>query len=437
MLESIRYFRRLLHTAFALFLNEKSDYSDIRIIPAPESDWLTQIVGRKNLTFEEQSILLLALMPHICPESLDLFFIRNKSLDRPFTEFGGREGDRPGGFLPTGETAAFILCMNRPEVRRELFALFDKPHWFFRENILRLEPSGEGEPLLSGRLLLSDDLLSRVLFNRPFRPEYAIDFPAKRITTDLDFDELILPYRLKEELESISVWLQRETEIRNRWRLDRIVKPGYRCLFYGPPGTGKTLTAALLGKRHGLDIYRIDLSQIVSKYIGETEKNLGKIFDQAEHHNWILFFDEADALFGKRTQTNSSNDRYANQEVAYLLQRIEDFPGITILATNMKENIDEAFLRRFQSIIYYPLPDEKLRFRLWENMLPSAWLPTPPEEFLRFAAQFELSGGSIVNVVQSCAIRLYQRDQKRLTLQILKEAINKELIKEGKTVRNE
>ena len=114
-----------------------------------------------------------------------------------------------------------------------------------------------------------------------------------------------------------------------------------------------------------MDEFRIDHYMIVSKYIGETEKNLANVFDQAENRNWILFFDEADALFGKRASTNTSNDRHSNQEIAYLLQRIEDFPGTVVLATNLKSNIDEAFSRRFQSIIYFPMPDQDLREVLW------------------------------------------------------------------------
>jgi SpoVK/Ycf46/Vps4 family AAA+-type ATPase len=128
-----------------------------------------------------------------------------------------------------------------------------------------------------------------------------------------------------------------------------------KILFIGAPGTGKKTLASLIGQQSGTEVYRIDLSMIVSKYIGETEKNLSKVFDAAEHKNWILFFDEADALFGKRTDVRDAHDRYANQEVAYLLQRIENYNGLVILATNMKNNIDDAFTRRFQTIIHFPL----------------------------------------------------------------------------------
>jgi ATP-dependent 26S proteasome regulatory subunit len=132
------------------------------------------------------------------------------------------------------------------------------------------------------------------------------------------------------------------------------LRPGHRALFHGPPGTGKTISAALVGKLAGRDVYRVDLSLIVSKYIGETEKNLARVFNRAEQRGWLLFFDEADALFGRRSDTRDAHDRYANQEVAYLLQRIESFDGITILASNLPDNLDDAFARRFESTVYFP-----------------------------------------------------------------------------------
>lgn len=208
-----------------------------------------------------------------------------------------------------------------------MIRFFQKDHWFYTKNILRLEGAGEGEPFLSGQLRVSEEFLSRVLLDKEYKPDYNIGFPAKRITTQLEWEDMVLDYQVAIELEEINVWISSGKTVMEDWGLSRILKAGYRSLFYGPPGTGKTLAATLLGKKNEMDVYRIDLSMIVSKYIGETEKNLAKVFDLAENRNWILFFDEADALFGKRTSTNTSNDRHANQEVAYLLQRIEDFPA--------------------------------------------------------------------------------------------------------------
>ncbi|MDL2256350.1 ATP-binding protein [Parabacteroides sp. OttesenSCG-928-G06] len=427
------YLHRLLHTSLSLYLGQESEFASIRDIPLPESRWLAGLLQGQEVTFEERVVLLLALMPHISPQTLDLFFMQNKTFDRPFTEFGGWKGISHGGFLPTGETAVFLLAHKELDRRQEVIRLFDKTHWFYTRNILRLEGHAPGEPLLSGRLVVSEDFLSRLLYGREYHPDYSTDFPAKRITSQLEWSDLVLPYNLCEELNNISLWLKNEQEIRNRWQLDRIIKPGYRCLFYGPSGTGKTLTATLLGKRNAMDVYRIDLSMVVSKYIGETEKNLAGIFDRAEHRNWILFFDEADALFGKRTQTQSSNDRFANQEVAYLLQRVEDFPGMVILATNMKENIDDAFLRRFQSMLYFPVPDERLRLQLWQKMIPAEWIGNN-NNLLSYASSFTLAGGSMVNVIQYCAIRLSQEKKPILTEEILRTAITKEQAKEGRNI---
>ena len=429
----IQYFQTFLHTAFALYFGHESEYASLRDIPLPEGEWLASIIGEEPEP-EEQVVLMLALMPHISPQALDLFFIRDKNLDRPYTEFGGWRGTSHTGFLPTAETAAFILSIGDPVKRETVVRMFSKEHWFHTKNILRLEGQGTGEPFLSGRLCVSEELLAKVSGDQKYRPDYSSDFPAKRIETALGWEDLVLPYNLRDDLNDISLWLKNETAIRERWKLDRFVKPGYRCLFYGPPGTGKTLTATLLGKQYEMDVYRIDLSMIVSKYIGETEKNLARIFDRAEKRKWILFFDEADALFGKRTESSNSNDRHANQEVAYLLQRIEDFPGMVVLATNLKENLDEAFFRRFQSVLYFPVPNERLREELWQKMIPEEWLGENADDLLHEAATAGFSGGSMVNIIQTCAVKLHGAAKPQLTLELLRSAMKKEQEKEGKLV---
>ena len=368
------WFGRVLTTAIQLYFRQECEYASIEAVAPPADGWLEGVTGERGIPFAERVVVLLALMPHISPQTLDILFVQNKNFDRPYTEFGGWKGLSHGGFLPTGETASFLLAGGNPEKRKAVVRLFGKEHWFHTRNILQLEGAGEGEPFLSGQLRASDEFLSRVLLDR---------------------------HTILEE-----------------WGLKRFLKAGYRALFYGPPGTGKTLAATLLGKKNGMEVYRVDLSMIVSKYIGETEKNLARVFDRAEHRNWILFFDEADALFGKRTSAQTSNDRHANQEVAYLLQRIEDFPGTVILATNLKSNIDEAFTRRFQSIVYFPMPDAELRAALWRSMLPERWLGDDAEELIALAAEAELSGGSIANAVRRCAIGMIgQQTLSRVLLQ--------------------
>lgn len=424
--EHIGWFNRVLTVAIQLYFRQGCELESIEEVRPPCDGWMEQVTGQQDIRFEERVVVMLALMPHICPQALDIFFVQNKDFDRQYTEFGGWKGLSHGGFLPTGETASFILAGEDVEKRKDVVRLFGREHWFYRKDILRLEGAGEGEPLLSGQLRVSDGFLSRVLLGEEYKPDYSIGFPAKRITTGLEWDELVVDYRVAAELEEINTWISSHRTVMEDWGLLRYLKAGYRAMFYGPPGTGKTLAATLLGKKNGMDVYRVDLSMIVSKYIGETEKNLARVFDMAENRNWILFFDEADALFGKRTSTNTSNDRHANQEVAYLLQRIEDFPGTVILATNLKSNIDEAFSRRFQSVVYFPMPDEELRRELWRNMLPKKWLGRLAEELIAIAAETELSGGSITNVVRRCAIQMVMSGRNTLDQQTLKEALQKE-----------
>lgn len=426
MTAHIDWFGRVLTVAIQLYFRQGCEYSSIGEVTPPADGWMENMTGQRDITFNERVVIMLALMPHACPQSLDIFFVQNKDFDRQYTEFGGWKGLSHGGFLPTGETASFILAGDDMEKKKAVIRMFQKDHWFHTRNVLRLEGAGEGEPFLSGQLRPSEEFLSHVLLDREYKPDYNIGFPAKLITTPLEWEDMVLDYDTSEALEEINTWIRHRHTIMEDWGLKRILKEGYRALFYGPPGTGKTLAATLLGKKNKMDVYRVDLSMIVSKYIGETEKNLAKVFDLAENRDWILFFDEADALFGKRTSTNTSNDRHANQEVAYLLQRIEDFPGTVILATNLKSNIDEAFSRRFQSIIYFPMPDEELRAALWRGMLPKEWLGEDAEELIAMAAGTELSGGTITNVVRRCAIMLVERKLNKVSTRMLMETLANE-----------
>ncbi|HNW51209.1 MAG TPA: ATP-binding protein [Prolixibacteraceae bacterium] len=430
--QPIDWFSAVIETAIQLYFQQECPVSSIEELGIPEEDYFGEFIAGEALSLSERIVLMLAIVPHIRPQLLDTFFIQNKNLDRPFTEFGGWKGNTHGGFLPTGETASFIYAGLDIGKRIELIKLFDPEHRFARQNILRIEKTENGEPFLSGVLQLYPEFLTLITTGQVHKPDYSILFPAKRITTLLEWDDLVLPYQTLSTLDDINTWIQHSEQITSDSQLRRYITPGYRALFYGPPGTGKTLTASLIGKKNNRDVYRIDLSMLVSKYIGETEKNLANVFDRASNKEWILFFDEADALFGKRTQTNTSNDRYANQEVAYLLQRIEDFPGIVLLATNLKTNLDDAFLRRFQSSVSFPMPDPQQRLQLWENMLPDRWLNRSNANLKKIADDYELAGGSIANIIRYTALKLIQKNSNTIDHEQLLEGIRKELSKDGK-----
>ena len=287
---------------------------------------------------------------------------------------------------------------------------------------------------MSGRLVLDPEIVEQLTTGKVSKPRFTIEFPAEYVETEMEWDDLVLHPGTLQQIREIENWIKYNDRLLHEWGMKKKIKPGYRALFYGPPGTGKTLTATLLGKYTGKEVFRIDLSRVVSKYIGETEKNLSRLFDKAEHKNWILFFDEADALFGKRTDIRDAHDKYANQEVAYLLQRIEGFNGLVILATNQRGNIDDAFIRRFQTIVHFPIPRPEERYQIWCKTIPRQIEIAGDVDLLQVASRFELSGAGILNVVHYLAVEVIADQSLCVDLKRLESAIMREFIKEGKVV---
>lgn len=429
------WFARVLHARFTHYFEGRGASCALDAPPDLDGDVSEYANVVRNLGFgaRERVVLMLALLPHIRPQALDLFFTQNTQQGRRFTEFGGWRGKTHEGFLPTCETAAFVLAGDDLEQRFGVLALFDDDHPLVRRRIVRLEHAAAGEPQLGAMLVLAPEYLQRFTTGARHKPDYDRQFPAKLVSTRLSWDDLVLAPEARHDVESIGLWIRESGSLLHKWGLERAVKPGYRCLFYGPPGTGKTLTATLIGDSAGVDVYRIDLSMMVSKYIGETEKNLANVFDQAQDRRWILFFDEADALFGTRSEGTTSNDRHANQEIAYLLQRVEDFPGVVILASNLKANIDQAFARRFQSAVYFGMPDANQRLRLWQGMFRDPRRLGPDVDLRALAEGYELAGGAMTNVVRHAAISATRQGREHVTQAELLLGVRKEMIKEGKT----
>lgn len=233
----------------------------------------------------------------------------------------------------------------------------------------------------------------------------AISSIAQRLPLVYSRDDLVLPDKLLAELDLAIAWLRHKRHVFETWGFGRRVAlgRGLSALFAGPPGTGKTMAAQVLARDLGLDLYRVDLSRVMSKYIGETEKNLSRLFDEARASGAVLFFDEADALFGKRSEVRDAHDRYANVEIGYLLQRMEEHEGAAILATNRLGDLDDAFIRRFHFLLDFPMPDASYRLRLWQGMLPREAEREPGLDFAPLAATYELSGGEIRNCVLAAA----------------------------------
>jgi len=436
--KEISWFNEVMTLQIQIYFVQGATLQSIYELPSPDladdSSPYSRFIKQHQLNFEERIILILAIIPHIKPQALDAFFSLNANFDRCYAEFGGKDGKRHRGFLPTCETAAFILAGDDLSKRLAVISLFDEHQPLMKERVIQLDDYTSGEPFLSHSLNINEESLKLFTTGIVHKPTYSSRFPATLITSPLNWQDLVLAPSVMDEINKISTWITHSSTILNKWGLEKSFKPGYRSLFYGPPGTGKTLSATLIGAQLGLDVYRIDLSAMVSKYIGETEKNLANLFDQAQNKQWILFFDEADALFGARSQGSSASDRHANQQVAYLLQRIEDFPGVVILATNLRANIDEAFSRRFQSLVHFPMPDADQRLLLWQKTLNGHNEVDDNNQLHNIAQQYELAGGAITNVVRYAAISALQAESDVIRYKDIRVGINKELKKEGKTI---
>lgn len=263
-------------------------------------------------------------------------------------------------------------------------------------------------------------------------PVHGLGSLAQKVTSPFSWEDIVLPDDTLEQLKEITRQFRFREKVYGEWRFERKLDRGRgTCvLFSGPSGTGKTMAAGILANDLGLDLYRIDLSGVVSKYIGETEKNLRRVFDEGEKSQAILFFDEADALFGKRSEVKDSHDRYANIEINYLLQRMENYTGASILATNMRSSLDTAFMRRLRYIVEFPMPDTAYRETIWRKSFPPE-AAIDGVDFRFLAKNFAMSGGNIMNVAVNAAF-MAAADGGRIGMTHLVLAVKREYAKLGK-----
>jgi SpoVK/Ycf46/Vps4 family AAA+-type ATPase len=256
---------------------------------------------------------------------------------------------------------------------------------------------------------------------------------ARKILPVRTWDDVVLPASTLTQLREICQRVQQQERVMGHWGFSRKLSlgKGTSALFAGASGTGKTLSAEIIANHVKLDLYKIDLAGIVSKYIGETEKNLDRIFAAAEASNAILFFDEADALFGKRSEVRDSHDRYANIEISYLLQKMETYEGTTILATNLRQHMDDAFVRRLAFTVLFPFPDVADRRRIWDGVWPPETPLADDLDFDDLAKRFKLTGGNIKNIALAAAF-LAASDGGVVTMDHLFHATRREFEKMGK-----
>jgi SpoVK/Ycf46/Vps4 family AAA+-type ATPase len=334
--------------------------------------------------------------------------------------------------VPTGETALFIVAGEDMEKRLQCHSIFKTEHLFYKQSVIELGETRKGESVHHGILSMTLTFRDLFMYNSYSRPRFSADFPAHLLTTQLEWEDLMLMPVTKSRLDEVKAYLRHYDTLLQRPKMRKHIKPGCRILFYGDSGTGKTLAASLLGKHLGKDVYRVDISAVTSKYVGETTKRLDSLFNTAESKGWIIFIDEGDALLGQRksTDTGSNNSsHYVNQDVAFLLQRIETYDGIVIVATNFKNNIDQAFTRRFQGMVRFQLPDTSLQYQLWqENLSPENPLD-PSIDLMTLIQKHPLSPAAIMNVIFRASVLTLDKKTVNISAEDLLMCIKDEEVK--------
>ncbi len=305
--------------------------------------------------------------------------------------------------------------------------------------IVAAASSAMSQALQEGRQLNSQDLFEAARFHS----NHQLSTMADKILPRYSWTDLILPETPISMLHEMVGMIKSRPQVLEEWGLGKKLTSsmGVSALFTGPPGTGKTLAAQIIAHELGIDLYRIDLSTVISKYVGETEKNLERIFNEAQTSNAILFFDEADTIFGKRSEVKDAHDRYANIEVGYLLQRMEAYDGVAILATNLRANLDEAFTRRLQFIINFPFPEEEYRRQIWQVLLPPGMPMDDEVDLGLLAKRFKLAGGSIRNCIVTAAFLAADENgpdnsKTCVGMKHLMHGVKRELQKMGKLVQD-
>lgn len=375
---------------------------------------LAEVIARAGLTAPEALILVAAVAARV---------------DERFDALYARLTDRPDVRGLTGEVARTLVARTFP-ARLAATALLGPQAPLIASGLVALDPPGD----LAGRLTADAALVAWLLGIPAGTPTVSADFPARALTTVHTLDDVVLPGPARRRIGELTDRIAHRDLVVRTWGYGthHDNTTGLIALFHGPPGTGKTMTAAALARSVGLPAYLVDLSALVSKYIGETEKALARVFDRATREACILVFDEADAVFGRRTEVADSHDRYANQEVSYLLSRVEAHPGVVVLTTNLLANIDEAFQRRIHVMVEFPSPGPAERSRLWRSVLPPELPLHDAVDLAELAQRFPLSGAQIRDAGLEAAY-LAAADGRVVTQDYLLAGVQRQFEKAGRT----
>lgn len=337
-------------------------------------------------------------------------------------------------YHPTVRTVAKILAGNDHQEEIAYLFHFDQNSRLIKEKVIVLESITDKHDSVHNMIISLDPAyLSHFYYGAEFRLDQLQDFMADKLETTKTFEDLVLNRETAKSMMPLIDYIKTKDKFFGQTATGQKIKEGFVVMFHGYPGTGKTYTASVLGNQYNLPVYHVDLAGLVSKYIGETSKNLKNIFDRLQNEDCILFFDEADSVFGKRTQVKESKDRYSNQEVSYLLQAIEKFKGIVILSTNYSDNIDMAFRRRIHVMVDFRPPDEGARLKLWKYYFPKEDFTYEPANLLeKLAKKYSVTGANIANTVKLVCLEAGNNGDNVVLEEMMDRHLSAEYYKDGR-----
>lgn len=388
-----------------------------------------KLILEHGFTKEESVLLCLALTAVFAPELLRDLASACKE-EELVAYIGGFSAKGTGLFCPTVRTAVFLIAGKNLEKRSQYASYFHNRQNIFTSGIVSAQPLSPTSVFLDHQLVFSDQFLGTVLKGDLPRLDADAGFPVRRGKSAHLLEDVILNKKTHTQISKLRRFAKNMTRL---WEIDTKgkVRSNFISIFSGDPGTGKSHAAEAIGNEIGLPVYKVNFAQMVSKYIGETEKNLEKVFDRFDKQPSILFFDEAESIFSKRTEVGDSHDQHANNLQSYLLQKVEEFNGIIILATNVQnltQYFDRAFQRRFRLIVEFDFPDYPERLEIWKRSL---FAPFTFEEGLpeKLAKNYQLSGGSIYNIVSDGVIEALEKETELITFGLLETAFADEFKK--------
>lgn len=364
-------------------------------------------------------------------EAVTLLAALAREVDERYDALFAALSDRPGTDGLTGEVARTLVATTTAE-RLAYADLLASHAPLVACGLVELDP---GEPRLAGRLRAAADFAGWALGRAATLGGVEAGFPARRLTTVHTLDDVVVPSAQAGQLAGLVGRIRDRELVVDRWGFGRHHDSvsGLVALFHGPSGTGKSMAAAAIGRAGGLEVWRVDLSQLVSKYVGETAKQLTAVFRRAAREGWLLLFDEADAVFGKRTEVSDAHDRYANQDVSHLLTLLEDHPGTAILTTNLLANIDDAFQRRVHVVVEFEPPGLDERTRLWTQVVPGETPVVEDIDWRWLARRYPLTGAQIRDAAVDAAYAA-AANGRVVTLEHLEDGIRGQFAKAGRTV---